>query len=355
MKALSNARVVEQIVYGVCDSRLSRGGVAGFSIALWCLAVFTLVGCGDGHDHHDHSHADYGHKDHGHKDHGHSHDHDHSGPNPHFWLDPVAMQHAMIAIGPELAKASETTWKYGRFTVVVTIYPLQEPVKLATGKNTDVLTLLPPGMSPHGFELNAQQMRMLSNADVLIVAGGGVDGWATRAVKSVKRKVKVIDINHLLKGKKLEGVSKTGLPEHSFSTGVAAVVEKLSELDTAYAKAFKDVKAKELVTFHNAFDLLAKRYGLTVVAHLTEVELSGGGEVSPSQMREVQAEIKAHHLKVLYAEPQFSDRAVAAIKQATGVAVLRLDPLGTPNKKGYDGYFAMMKSNLKVLVDGQSR
>ena len=119
----------------------------------------------------------------------------------------------------------------------------------------------------------------------------------------------------------------------------------------AQAKRFPQ---KNLVTFHNAFDLLAERYGLKVVAHLTEIEVSPGGEVTPQELVEAISAVKNLKLKVIYAEPQFPDRAMEAIRDATGVRVLKLDPLGNPNIPGYRTYMDMMKSNLNTLVEGQS-
>jgi len=110
---------------------------------------------------------------------------------------------------------------------------------------------------------------------------------------------------------------------------------------------------KNLVTFHNAFDLLAERYGLTVVAHLAEVEVSPGGEVTPQELVEAIKAVKEHKLAVVYAEPQFPDRAMRAIEEETGVKVLKLDPLGNPNIEGYRTYMDMMKTNFSVLLEGQ--
>jgi zinc transport system substrate-binding protein len=42
----------------------------------------------DDHAHDDHAHDDHAHDDHAHDDHAHGHDHDHSGVDPHIWLDP---------------------------------------------------------------------------------------------------------------------------------------------------------------------------------------------------------------------------------------------------------------------------
>jgi zinc transport system substrate-binding protein len=91
-----------------------------------------------------------------------------------------------------------------------------------------------------------------------------------------------------------------------------------------------------------------------VVAHLTEIELAPGGEVTPRQLRETIDAVTRYNLKVIYAEPQFPDTAMQAIRQQTGVQILRLDPQGHPEVEGYRTWFEMMRSNMATLVQGQN-
>jgi len=144
-------------------------------------------------------------------------------------------------------------------------------------------------------------------------------------------------------------------PDHAGAIRLRAAElrDELASLDAGYREAAAEMPTRELVTFHNAFDVLAARYGLEVVAHLTPVELSPGGEVPPGRLGDAIEAIRSRGLGVVYAEPQFPDRAVEALRQETGVRVLRLDPLGDPTVAGYRDYSAMMRSNLAVLIEGQ--
>jgi zinc transport system substrate-binding protein len=125
-------------------------------------------------------------------------------------------------------------------------------------------------------------------------------------------------------------------------------------VDVDFRAATERLRSRKLVTFHNAFDLLAERYELEVVAHLTEIELAPGGEVTPRQLRETIDAVTRYNLKVIYAEPQFPDTAMQAIRQQTGVQILRLDPQGHPEVEGYRTWFEMMRSNMATLVQGQN-
>lgn len=325
--------------------------IRGIPVVLYLLlgAVAALgPGCGDGHEH---SHKD------------HHHDHDHSGPNPHIWLDPVLAQQLVEHAGEQLAPMFDGDAP--KRNIVVSIHPLKGLIDGVVGERARVDVLLPPGRSPHGFELTPDQMRLLERADALIVVGRKLDDWALKAAKPRGKSIAVVSLADALdhkhgKDEKHDDRDEDAHDdddhaEHALSAGVEAVVTKLKALDAKHKQQLADVKVKQLVTFHNAFDLLAERYGLEVVEHLTEIELAGGREVTPEQLDEVTHAVEAHGLKVLYAEPQFPDRALHAVRQATGVAILRLDPLGNPNQDGYRDYFEMMESNLKVLAEGQSR
>ncbi|MFA9477086.1 metal ABC transporter substrate-binding protein [Phycisphaerales bacterium AB-hyl4] len=135
----------------------------------------------------------------------------------------------------------------------------------------------------------------------------------------------------------------------------AAVLASLEQLDAEFREQLAAVPKRELVTFHNAFDRLANRYGLEVVAHLTDADLEHGAEIRPGRWRQAVAAVRQYDLKVLYSEPQFPVRELASIRRETGVEVLTLDPLGHPRREGYRTYQETMRTNLETLVDGQSR
>lgn len=287
--------------------------------------------------------------------------------------------------------------------VVASIFPLGSLAAQIVGDTGDVTVMLPAGRSPHAFELTVRQVRELAKADVLVVAGGGVDPWARRAGERFASDLRVFEMNEVVDATSEDAsagggtedesghdhphdhaghmhgrvnphhwldpkhaadfVSHLGtelardFPEHSDTllANTEALLKVILAVDADYRDRLHNVQRRELVTFHNAFDPLAERYSLDVVAHLTPIELTPGGEVTPARLQETAAAIARHHLPVIYAEPQFPETAVAALRDRTGVTVLRLDPLGDPRRAGYDSWQAMMRSNLDTLIDGQNR
>jgi zinc transport system substrate-binding protein len=295
--------------------------------------------------------------------------------------------------------------------IAVTLFPIYSIVSDLVGEWADVQLLLPPGASEHGFELTPVQLEQVSKADLLVMVGMNMDNWAEAAVKKTNRKLEVLRFADLI-GEKIDDHDQdadadndhaqtqpaTTAPvahhdhdhdhEHHGRNNhlwldpmrTASFVNKLGEkllpyfpaqsvslrarvlmyssnivnMHQIFAAQAARFPQKNLVTFHNAFDLLAERYGLKVVAHLAEIEVSPGGEVTPQELVEAINAVKTLKLAVVYAEPQFPDHAMQAIKEQTGARVLKLDPLGNPNIDGYRTYMDMMKSNLHTIVEGQS-
>ncbi len=78
----------------------------------------------------------------------------------------------------------------------------------------------------------------------------------------------------------------------------------------------------------------------------------GLGGVTPARMEQVARLIRDEHVRAVYREPQYESRWIEAISRQTGDKVLVLDPMGQPNRPGYDSYFNMMRSNLAALKEG---
>jgi zinc transport system substrate-binding protein len=64
--------------------------------------------------------------------------------------------------------------------VVATIFPLADIIKQIGGEAVEVATLLTPGSSPHTFEPTVEQARAVSEADLMVFVGGGLDNWAVK-------------------------------------------------------------------------------------------------------------------------------------------------------------------------------
>jgi zinc transport system substrate-binding protein len=72
-------------------------------------------------------------------------------------------------------------------TIVATIYPLADLVGQLVGDKAEVVCLVAPGTSPHGFEPTAAQMAAMERAAVLVMVGMELDDWAARDAQRIGR------------------------------------------------------------------------------------------------------------------------------------------------------------------------
>ncbi len=314
----------------------------------------------------------------------------------------------MISCGRQ-EPAGDTSNDSARPVVMASLYPLADLSSQLLGDIAQVETLIPPGVSPHGFELRAEELAKLSRAKVLVLSGGVIDLWVEEALSRFGGAYRVVVFSDLV-GIELpagghhghhhdhhhhDGHHHEDHDDHGDDAGrvgietnphlwldpvltiefiealgplfaeafsdhraliesrSSALIRSLREVDDTCRRRLGDLEQKKLMTFHNAFDRFADRYGLDVVQHLIPIDLLPGGEVKPGDLVDAINAIRRYELGVIYAEPQFPDVAAAGLSRETGVAVYRLDPLGHPGVEGYRTYQEMILSNVDVLVSGQ--
>lgn len=277
----------------------------------------------------------------------------------------------------------------GVLRVVVTVPPLEGLVRALLPAEAQVVSLIPPGTSEHGFEPTVREVRTLAAADTLIAIGLGLDTALTNLVRQGRLGVPVVRCDALL------GLASAGDDDHGHAHGhghdhghdeapsegadaaallardphvwldpvlvgellpalaaalpdpdggraarLARAVEMAAEVDAAYRAGLAPFAGRSIVTHHHAWGRLAARYGLGVAAVVRPIETA---EPTPDELSSAVEAARRAGAGVLFVEPQFNDRAAARVAEATGLAVERLDVLGQGDWRG------MMLSNLEVL------
>lgn len=122
-------------------------------------------------------------------------------------------------------------------------------------------------------------------------------------------------------------------------TAGKALQARVKAVDEEYARVCGGFASKTIVVGHDAWGRLGARYGLETVpiAGLTATE------PTPGALEKAAGVVKARGLRVIFVEPQISERAGRLLAEATGAEVRRLDPLGNGD------WFAMMNANLREL------
>ncbi|MEW6386450.1 MAG: metal ABC transporter substrate-binding protein [Thermodesulfobacteriota bacterium] len=293
----------------------------------------------------------------------------------------------------------------GKIPIAASIIPLGDFCRQIGGDRVAVQVLIPPGASPHVYEPTPAAMARAQTARLLVYVGAGLDPFAERFLQSRgARGLAVVEAVHGIKllaevdspepehqaehGRRAEGGHKPGEskdtsageehrhdqgnphvwldpvlaqgicrqiaqalitldPEHRsvYEANLQRYLTELEALNQEIARKVAGFRLKEYVCFHPAFAYLARRYGLKEVG---VIELAPGREPTPRQIQKIVRAIRKYGVKVVFAEPQLSQRVAAVIAREAGAKVLILDPLGGSPPYSAD-YLKLMRYNLSVL------
>jgi len=255
-----------------------------------------------------------------------------------------------------------------RRVVGVSLFPLASVTRSVAGEGWQVVSILPPGRSPHDFEPTPAELRNLGGTRLAVLVGTDVDGWMERAVRAVGTPDLVVA--------SLDEVAKPGAEPHlwldldTVQRFLPLLAERFTRLDPEGAAGYReraqafsdslaafDVEAALLLTpvrevpfalLHPAMEAFVTRYGLDLVAVLqTQPE----GEAPPRKLGEVARELEARGGRVVFAEPQISPKLAESIALETGAEVKLLDPLGGADVPGRTNYLELLRWNARQLAE----
>jgi zinc transport system substrate-binding protein len=272
-------------------------------------------------------------------------------------------------------KEKESATQDNRIKATATIFPLGDIVSKVGGDKVTVITIMPPGASPHTFEVSPATVKAAAGAKILFKIGAGLDDWVAGIAGAMEEKPEIVDVSQKVPLKKLPDgtvdphywlslengmiIAKTAAESLSaldpankeyYSDNLTAYLQKLSKADEELKKMFVNLPDKKFVTFHEAWFYFANAYGLDVVAAF---EPFPGKEPTPEFLAEFSKTIRENNIKVLFTEPEFSPEAVKQLAKDIGLKLKVLDPLGGTSPQT-DNYISMMKSNAKAIYDALS-
>ncbi|GAA1761953.1 hypothetical protein GCM10009747_21520 [Agromyces humatus] len=99
-------------------------------------------------------------------------------------------------------------------SIVATTTQVGDFTRELVGSSAEVAQLLSPGQSAHGFDPSAGQLLALSNADALVVNGGGLESWLDDAIAASGFSGVLIDAS--------EGIELYGTGDHGDEPAAAA-------------------------------------------------------------------------------------------------------------------------------------
>jgi zinc transport system substrate-binding protein len=151
----------------------------------------------------------------------------------------------------------------------------------------------------------------------------------------------------------IAAVLATEAPEHAarFKDNAEGLSRSLDQLDADLKQTLKPLADRPYVVFHDAYQYLEQRYGLTPAGAVTI-----SPELAPSAKRLSELRRKVSTLKAVcvFAEPQFEPKLVRTVTEGTTARIGTLDYLGASLQPGPDLYFTVMRtlaSDLKACLD----
>jgi zinc transport system substrate-binding protein len=256
----------------------------------------------------------------------------------------------------------------GAISVVASFYPLFEVADRVGGSRAAVTNLTPAGVEPHDLELTTREVDALLDADVVLYLGGGFQP----AIEDVLADREGVTVDLLEAGpmtsghdphiwldphvmlaivdrvkSAMAGADPPGAPTYranaeAYRTELEGLAE---EFDTRLADCDRDI----IVTSHDAFGHLARRYGLRQEA-ITGV--SPESEPDPRRLDEVASLVEAEGVTTIFTETLVSPAVAETLAGEAGVRTAVLDPiegLTAEQEAAGEDYPSVMRRNLAEL------
>ena len=269
----------------------------------------------------------------------------------------------------------------GSKKIVASFYPMYVfTSNLVSGiDNVQVVSMVSKtGGCLHDYQLLPKDMKNLSDADLFVVNGAGMEGFLPD-VRSQLPSLTVCTASagcSLIKNNsadaetqynshvwmsvqnaetEVKNISKALIklmPENKaqIKSNEKDYLNRLADLDSYISDQLAPYKGSRIITFHAAFDYYARDYGLTVT---DTIESDDGAEPSAKRLAQLSDKIKKEHIKALFTEPSYKGSAASILSESTGVKVYSIDPV-TSGDMSDGSYVSIMKSNTQTIKEALS-
>ncbi len=265
--------------------------------------------------------------------------------------------------------------------IVASFYPLAYAAERVGGDRVQVANLTPAGAEPHDLELTPKQIDQLLDADLVLDLGRNFQPAVEKAAEQRDGPtVKLLDVLPIKTGgKKVNEDDPEALDPHvwldpvlmgdivtqvqraltkadpsgraTYKSNADAFRAQLGALDARYSDGLANCKRTLIVTAHEAFGYLARRYGLQQEG---VAGLSPDAEPDPKRLADLTDLVKRDGVTVIFTEELVSPRIADTLAREAGVRTAVLDPLegltAAKQKRGAT-YTSVMDENLAKLRD----
>jgi ABC-type Zn uptake system ZnuABC Zn-binding protein ZnuA len=260
--------------------------------------------------------------------------------------------------------------------VVTTTTVFADIVKEVGGDHVTVDSIIPAGVGPEDYEPRPNDARRLSEAELVVSNGVGLDDFLDGIIESAGKQ----NVERVVLGEGIPTVTVGGeknphfwldptlverfyLPAirdklsklrptaaAEFATASDAYAARLRELDAANVEKIATIPPdrRKLVTFHDAFPYFAAHYGFELVGVILQ---NPGQEPSAADLAALVDTVKAAKVPAVFSEAQFDPKLAQTLADEAGVTkvvtTLYNDALG-PSPA--DTYIGLMTWDVDEIV-----
>ena len=279
-------------------------------------------------------------------------------------------------------------FKTERLKVVSTVAPITSMVENVGGDKIALTGIIPEGMNSHTFEPVPSDVKLLAQANLLIINGLDLEiptlnlaranmkkGAALLLLgdKTISEKEYIYDFSfpkehghpnphlwlnpqHAIRYTELirdELVRLNPENKSTYDTNAAAFLKKLELLDQAIAASVRTIpeKNRRLLTYHDSWPYFARRYGFQIIG---AVQPSDFSDPSPREVKRLIDQIREEKVPAVFGSEVFPSPVLEQIARegkTRYIDKLRDDEL--PGKAGdaRHSYIGMMLENLSIMFE----
>jgi zinc transport system substrate-binding protein len=262
-------------------------------------------------------------------------------------------------------------------TIVATINPYFLIAKQIVADKMHVELLIKPGSNPHTFNPSINDVKILSNASLIIANGLGLDNAYLKNFKNVAFVGESIPKNLLLQGDEDKGEYNPHVwlsLDFLVNYLIPKITQEIIKIDPANETFYQDNSKKlisSLNTLSEKFDNILSNQASSIVIlehpsflyffekykiKVLSVEEGHGKEPTISHIKEIIQEGKRGRVLGIFIAPQFNSSAIETIAKELNKEPKRLDPLGfSISAKSiyelFENVYKILESSVKVTKE----
>jgi len=275
-----------------------------------------------------------------------------------------------IASTPLRAQAPQNPIK-----VVASFSILGDFVKNVGGNRVEVTTLVGVDGDVHVYTPAPADARKISDADLLVINGLGLEGWLPRLLQVSSARAPIVTATQGIAPLKFGSeadphawqsvanaksyvanirdalIAAAPADAESFRKNTESYLAKLDALDREVRRAVTQIppSRRKVISTHDAFGYFASAYGIQFIA---PIGVSTESEASAKDIAAIVAQIRAEKIPAVFLERLSDPRLIRRIAAETGARIggtLYSDSL-TDEKGDAPTYIDMVRHNIKALT-----